>query len=447
MLKTNRCVLAIVAGLAAVAIPALAADDGAPSQVLFKNVRVFDGTSDMLSSKTDVLVEGNKIKAISGNAAQVAAGAKVIDGEGRVLMPGLIESHAHLAFPALPVPVLLGELPSYAVLHSADQVGRMLMRGVTTARDLGGEVFGLKKAIDEGLIPGPRIYPSGPLISQTSGHGDFRTANEQSPLLNGPLPPLEKMGQFRVADGVARVLSSVRENLRLGASQIKLAAGGGYASPADPIDTTQFSQEEIEAAVGAAADWGTYVTVHAYTPRAINRAIDAGVKVIEHGQLLDRKTLERMADEGIWLSTQPFTVCNEPQLSAFSNEKLAVVCKGTEFVYDTIRSIPKLKVTYGTDIFNDPVSIEKEIEMMERLLKWYKPVEILRMATGNTADLLKLSGPRNPYPGDLGVVKQGAYADLLLVDGNPLEDLKAVTNQQNLKVIMKDGKIFKNTLD
>mgnify|MGYP003573062484 FL=1 len=155
-----------------------------------------------------------------------------------------------------------------------------------------------------------------------------------------------------------------------------------------------------------------------------------------------------MADEGVFLSTQPFTVCHEPQLSDYSNEKLAEICKGTAFVYEAAKKIPNLKVTYGTDMFNLPEDVfGEQVKQMERLLKWYKPVEILKMATGNTTELWEMSGLRNPYSeGPIGVVKEGAYADMLLVEGNPLEDLGAVTNTDNLKIIMKDGVIYKNTL-
>lgn len=223
---------------------------------------------------------------------------------------------------------------------------------------------------------------------------------------------MERKGHTCLVDGVPLVQAAVRENLPHGASQIKLLVGGGYASPTDPIESTQLSFEEIKAAVDAAADFGTYVAVHVYSPRGANREIDAGVKVIEHGQLLDEKTLKRKADEGVWLSTQPFTTCNEPQLSDTSNAKLAVVCQGTEFVYKAIKKIPNLKVTYSTDIFNDPVNIENEIKWMNRLSKWHTPAKLLIMATGNGGELLKLNGLRNPYPGDLGVVQEGAYADL-----------------------------------
>jgi imidazolonepropionase-like amidohydrolase len=425
--------------------PLSAAEEQPKPQILFTNVSVFDGKADTLAEGMSVLIEGNLIKKVAKGKIN-ADGAKAIDGGGRILMPGLIESHAHLSFAALPLGDLLNSLPTYGHIIAAVQAEDMLMRGVTSARDMGGPVFGLKRAIDEGIIPGPRIYPSGTLISQTSGHADFRYQNQGHPNFGGVRSELENERFARVVDGIPQVLAAARENLRHGASQIKLAASGGYASPTDQIDSTQFTLDELKAAVDAATDWGTYVTVHAYTIRAVNRAIDAGVKVIEHGQLLDEKTLKRMADEGIWLSTQPFTVCNEPQLSANSNAKLAVVCKGTEFVYETIKNIPNLKVTYGTDIFNDPNNIGNEIKWTARLLKWYEPAEILKMTTGNAGELLKLSGPRNPYPdADLGVIKEGAYADVLLVDGNPLDDI-SVVGELDLRIIMKDGKIYKNTL-
>ena len=423
------------------------AEDKALGQILIRNVRIFDGISQKLSSPTGVLIIGNVIQKISGSAADSAqSNAQVIDGAGRVLMPGLIDSHVHLSFAALPMADWLNSRPGYMQVVAAANAEGFLMRGVTTVRDMGGPVFGLKRAIDEGILPGPRIFPSGTLISQTGGHGDLRYENENHPRFGGQRAEVDQEQVFRVVDGVPEVLAAVRDNLRLGASQVKLAAGGGYGSPTDPIESTQFTLDELKAAVSAAEDYGTYVTVHAYLVKSINRAIDAGVKVIEHGQLLDEKTLKRMADEGIWLSTQPFTVCNEPQLSASSNAKLAVVCKGTEFMYKTIKKYPKLKVTYGTDIFNDAVSLDKEVQWMGRLMKWYTPGEVLVMATGNAGELLKLSGSRNPYPGDLGVVKDGALADVLLVEGNPLDDITVVGDTDNLRVIIKDGKVYKNTL-
>jgi imidazolonepropionase-like amidohydrolase len=432
----------------ALAGSASAQEEKPKPQTLFNNVNIFDGKNDRLAEGMSVLVEGNLIKKIAKGNIEADTDATVIDGGGRTLMPGLADTHVHLGFASLPQAQLFTGRPGYSYIYSAGDAEAMLMRGVTVVRDMGGDVFGLKQAIDEGRVPGPRIFPSGAMVSQTAGHGDFRLPNQDNPRFGGPRPYWMKLGYVRLADGVPEVLAAVRENLRNGASQIKLAAGGGYGSPADPLLGNQFTFEEIKAAVDTAADWQTYVTIHAYHPSSINRAIDAGVKDIGHGQLLDEKTLQRMAKEGVFLSTQPFTVCSEPQLSDFSNEKLAEVCKGTAFVYETAKKIPNLKITFGTDLFFVPrETFGEQVKMMERLLKWYEPVEILRMATSTAGELFKMSGLRNPYTtGDLGVVKAGAYADLLLVDGNPIEDLTAVTNSDNLKIIMKDGKIYKNML-
>ena len=438
---------AAAALLAIAAIPTFAAEEKPKPKTLFTNVHIFDGVNEKRVENASVLVEGNLIKQISTDPIK-ADGATVIDGEGRTLMPGLADTHTHIGFASLPVAQLLTGLPGYSYIYSTIDAEAMLMRGVTVVRDMAGDTFALKAAIDQGVVPGPRIYPAGAGLTQTAGHFDFRFPNQEHPRFGGARPPFDVQGHSRVVDGVPEVLAAARENLRHGASHIKLAAGGGYSSPADPLLGNQFTFEEMKAAVDTASDWGTYVTIHSYHPSAINRAIDAGAKDVGHGQLLDEATLKRMAKEGVFLSTQPFTVCSEPQLDDFSNAKLAQVCKGTAFVYETAKKIPNLKVTFGTDLFFVPKEVmDGQVKQMERLLKWYKPVEILRMATGTAGELFKLSGLRNPYPeGDLGVVKKGAYADLLLVEGNPLKDLSAVTDQENLKIIMKDGKIYKNTL-
>lgn len=443
----NR-ILAVGIALSSLGSATLAQDTNKPPQILFTNVNVFDGKSDTLTKNANVLVEGNMIKQVS--TADIAAdGTTVIDGGGRTLMPGLSDTHVHISFATISEAGLFSGVPSYAYVRSVVDARDMLMRGVTSVRDMGGDTFGLKMAIDQGLIPGPRIYPAGAALSQTAGHYDFRAPNEGNPRFDGRRARAEDFGYILVVDGVADMLAGARENLRHGASHIKLAVGGGYASPSDPLEGNQFLFDEIKAAVDTAADWGTYVTVHGYHPSAINRAIDAGIKDVGHGQLLDKNTLQRMADEGVFLSTQPFTVCNEPQLDAVSNAKLAMVCKGTELVYKTAKDIPNLKVTYGTDIFLNPEAFGDQVKMMERLLPWYTPVEILRMATSTAGELFDLSGDmRNPYPdGDLGVLAVGAYADMLLVDGNPLQDLTVVTSADNLRIIMKDGVIYKNTLD
>ena len=275
---------------------------------LFQNVRIFDGKSAALSAPSNVLVRDNTIERISASPITVDTNAKVrvIAADGRVLMPGLIDAHWHAFMAATPQMLLMTADPSYLHLLAARQAEATLMRGFTTVRDLGGPVFGLKRAIDEGVMIGPRIYPSGAFISQTSGHGDFRFLFELPRTPGGPLSHSEVEGVAAIADSPDEVRLRAREQLRQGASQIKLMAGGGVASPYNPIESTQYTEAEIRAAVEAAENWGTYVTVHAYTPRAIRQAVAAGVKCIEHGQLIDEPTAKLLADKGIWWSLQPF---------------------------------------------------------------------------------------------------------------------------------------------
>jgi imidazolonepropionase-like amidohydrolase len=278
-----------------------------PAVTLFQNVRIFDGKSTALSAPSNVLVRNHVIERISVNPITVDSNANVtvIAGNGRVLMPGLIDAHWHAFMAATPQMVIMTADSSYLQLLAARQAEVTLMRGFTTVRDLGGPVFGLKRAIDEGVVVGPLIYPSGAFISQTSGHGDFRFSFEVPRTLAGPLSHSEVEGVAAIADSPDEVRLRTREQLRHGASQIKLMAGGGVASPYNPIESTQFTEAEIRAAVEAAENWGTYVTVHAYTPRAIRQAVAAGVKCIDHGQLIDEPTAKLLADKGIWWSLQP----------------------------------------------------------------------------------------------------------------------------------------------
>ena len=315
-------------------------------------------------------------------------------------------------------------------------------------RDLGGPVFGLKRAIDEGVTLGPRIYPSGAFISQTSGHGDFRFSFEVPRTLGGPLSHSEVEGIAAIADSPDEVRLRAREQLRQGASQIKLMAGGGVSSPYNPIESTQYTEPELRAAVEAAENWGTYVTVHAYTPRAIQQAIAAGVKCIDHGQLIDEPTAKLMADKGIWWSLQPFLDDEDaiPQVSPVSQKKAMEVFAGTDNAYKLAKKY-KIKTAFGTDVLFDARLATRQGAQLAKLVRWYTPGEALKMATGDNGELLALSGLVNPYPGKLGVVEEGALADLLLVDGNPVENIKLIEDpDKNFVVIMKDGRIFKNLL-
>jgi imidazolonepropionase-like amidohydrolase len=267
---------------------------------LFQNVRIFDGKSEVLSAPSNVLVTGNTIERISVSPITVEAAnadVRVIAADGRVLMPGLIDAHWHAFMAATPQMILMTADAPYLHLLAARQAEATLLRGFTTVRDLGGPVFGLKRAIDEGVMVGPRIYPSGAFISQTSGHGDFRFVFEVPRTLGGPLSHSEVEGIAAIADSPDEVRLRAREQLRNGASQIKLMAGGGVASPYNPIESTQYTEPEIRAGVEAADNWGTYVTVHAYMPRAIRQAVAAGVKCLEHGHLIDEPTAKLLADE------------------------------------------------------------------------------------------------------------------------------------------------------
>jgi imidazolonepropionase-like amidohydrolase len=377
-------------------------------------------------------------------------GVPKLNGGGRVLMPGLIDAHTHLFMAALSPEVLLSPKTTVENLNKIAETTAtgMLLRGFTSVRDLAGPVFDLKKSIDKGTVVGPRIWPSGAMISQTSGHGDFRSLSDLPRTPSTPLSPGELLGAGAIADGVDEVLRATREQLMRGASQIKLAAGGGVSSNFDPLDVSQYTETEIRAAVEAAANWNTYVTVHAYTPTAIQTAIRAGVKCIDHGQLMNEATAKLMAEKGIWLSMQPFI---EDGASAFlegspNRIKQQQMFKGTDNAYALAKKY-NLKTAWGTDQLWDAEQLKKQGEMLTRMVRWYTPFEVLKMATSINAELLALSGPRNPYMGKLGVVEEGALADLLLLDGDPLENIKLIEDPaKNFLVIMKDGKIYKNKL-
>ena len=421
------------------------------ADTLFQNVRIFDGKSAQLSAPSFVLVRGNHIERISSTPIPTdrRADTVVIDGAGRTLMPGLIDAHWHtMLVRPTPVTAMTDDI-GYINLVAGVEATDTLMRGFTTVRDLGGPAFSLKRAIDEGLIVGPRIYPSGAMITITGGHGDFRQPFELPRTVGGPLTRSEQIGGSMIADSPDEVRLRTREQLMLGASQIKLTAGGGVASPHSPLDVSTFTEPELRAAVEAAENWGTYVTVHAYTSVAIQRAIAAGVKCIEHGHLMDEETARLMAEKGIWLSTQPFT---EDLGKAFpegseQRRKFEEVLAGVNHTYTLARKY-KLKTAFGTDVLFSPAMAQQQGALLAMLTRWYTPAEVLKMATGDNARLLELSGPRNPYPGKLGVIEEGALADLLLVDGNPLENINLVADPaRKFVVIMKDGRVHKNLLN
>ena len=446
MLLFRRLFL-ITAVLLILCAPAVAQPE---TTTLFQNVRVFDGKSGTVSAASNVLIKGNIIASVS--TADIAVDPKasptIISGGGRVLMPGLIEAHWHAMMVAPTFATALTADMGYINLVAGREAEATLMRGFTTVRDLGGPTFGLKRAIDEGITAGPRIYPSGAFISQTAGHGDFRQLSDIPRTQNTPLSYAERIGVAAIADSPDEVRLRTRENLMRGASQIKLMAGGGVSSPFGPLDTTQYTEAELHAAVEAAEDWGTYVAVHAYTPRSIKRAIDAGVLCIEHGHLLDDATAKLMAEKGIWLSIQPFLDDEDanPVHSPMMRARQLEVIAGTDRAYALAKRY-KIKTAFGTDVLFDARLAGRQGAQLAKLVRWYTSGEALKMATGDNGQLLALSGLRSPYPGKLGVVEEGALADLLLVDGNPVENIELISDPaRNFVVIMKDGKIFKNLL-
>jgi len=414
---------------------------------LFENVRIFDGKGGALSAPSNVLIKGNIIARISTASIAAEPGTTVIAGRGRTLMPGLIDAHWHtMLVRPTPQEAISGDV-GYTNLVAGAEAADTLMRGFTTVRDMGGPAFGLKRAIDRGIVIGPRIYPSGAMLTVTGGHGDFRQLSELPRIVGGPPSRMEAIGGSMVVDSPDEVRLRTREQLMQGASQVKLTAGGGVASPFSPLDVSTFTLEELRAAVEAADNWGTYVAVHAYTPAAIQRSIEAGVKCIEHGHLMDEATAKLMADKGIWLSTQPFLEDEDmiplPPGSPEQDKQMEVV-GGTDKVYALAKKY-KIKTAFGTDTLFSKALADRQGAQLAKLVRWYTPAEVLAMATSANGELLQLSGLRNPYPGKLGVVEEKALADLVLVEGNPLDDINLIADPaKNFKVIMKDGRIYKN---
>jgi len=417
--------------LASFAVPreasALTEQPAAPDRpVLLTNLRLFNGLEQRVREGVSILVNGNRIEALP-DASETVSDARVVDCGGRLAMPGLIDAHWHSTLCGITQIEAMTADVGYVHLVAAREAERTLMRGFTTVRDASGPAFALKQAIDRGIVNGPRIYPSGAMISQTSGHGDFRMRYEVPRGETTPLSHFEIVGAAVIGDGVPEVLRRVREQLMLGATQIKLAGGGGVASAYDPLDSIQYREEELRAAVQAAEDWGTYVMIHTYTPVAIQRAIRAGVKSIEHGQLADEDA----------------NVHADPKARLLQEE----VARGTVRAYELSKKY-NVKTAWGTDILFSPRSLPNHARQLAKLApRFYEPLEILSIATGINGELVGLSGPRNPYDGAVGVIAPGTLADILVADGDPEKSLDLLTDpEQNLRLIMKDGRIYKDTL-
>lgn len=418
------------------------------TNILINDVEIFNG-KDQKTIKANVLIVDQLIHRISKEKVETDnyENITIIDGKGKFLMPGLIDAHYHAMFASLPQVVLLTSDIGYVNLVAGKNAENLLMNGYTSIRDLGGPVFGLKKAIDQGVSNGPRIWPSGAFISQTGGHGDFRLPNEIPSDPNRGLSYAERINAAAIADSPDAVRLRTREQLMQGASQVKLMAGGGVSSVYDPLDVTQYTENEIKAAVEAAENWGTYVTVHAYTPRAIQQAIQAGVKCIDHGQLVDEATVKMMVKKNVFWSLQPFIdEGNTGNLSPESRAKQLEMYAGTDNAFAMAKKY-KMKIAYGSDVLFNKNKASKPNAQLLKMKRWFDNYEILKMATADNADLLALSGKRSPYKAKVGIIEEGAFADLLIIDGNPIENLELFTDtKSNLLLIMKSGQIYKNKL-
>jgi len=426
---------------------AQAAPPGPTPPIVFGNFLLFDGKSRALRGGLRLLVEGNRIKQLATGDVTPPEGARMIDCGGRIIMPGLIDAHWHTIFAAVSINALFSADIGYIFLTASAEAERTLMRGFTTVRDLGGPSFALKQAIDEGLVTGPRIYPSGALITTTGGHGDLRFLSDLPRRPGGPLSYMERTGAANIADNADEVRLRVREQLLQGASQIKLMGGGGVASPRTTLNMFTFTEPEFRAGVEAAADGNTYVAVHAYPSAQIQRAVAAGVQCIEHGHLMDERTAMLMAEKDIWLSTQPFVSDDDAApMTGQSRTNLLQVIAGTNTVYALAKE-HKVKTAFGTDLLFSSTITERQGLMLTHLTRWYDNGDILKMATSVNGELLAMSGPRNPYQGKLGIIEENALADLLVVDGNPIDDIELVARpDENFLIIMKDGKIYKDAL-
>ena len=419
---------------------------GADQPILLTNLRYFDGTTLAMQTGREILIQNGRIAGIMP-AGEGPEDARRLDCGGRAVIPGLIDAHWHSTLVGVTQMQAMTADIGFVHLMAGRVAGATLQRGFTTVRDTGGPAFGLKTAIDRGVIAGPRILASGAMITQTSGHGDFRMLNEL-PRADGDIAYIERVGVSAIADGRAEVLRRTREQLMKGASQIKLMAGGGVSSLYDPLESLQFTEEELRAGVAAASDWGTYVCVHVYTPKGIQRALRAGVKSIEHGQLADLETVRMIRDEGAWWSIQPFLGDEDanPKDDPRQRAKQEEVAKGTVSAFEMGMS-EGVKMAFGTDVLMNPAGAATQGRQLAKLTRFMSPLQALRMATGAAGELLAMSGDRMSYDGPLGVIEEGAAADLLVVEGDPEAGLDWLdTPEDSLSLIVKDGAIVKAAL-
>jgi imidazolonepropionase-like amidohydrolase len=405
----------------------------------FKNFELLDPEAGELRGGHELVVEGDKIREVSAKPIKLAT-ASVIDCDGRTLMPGLIDSHVHVVLSEVVIRNLENVPLTLMTARAAELMRRMLDRGFTSVRDTGGADWGLKDATEKWLLPGPRLFIAGRAIGPTGGHSDSRRRTDFGMRCQCCNALSFSMG---IADGVSEIRRTVREELRQGCDQVKIMMSGGVASPYDPLDSLQFSVKEVEAAVEEAHAFGRYVCAHAYTPQAITRAANAGVRTIEHGNLIDDASAKLMAEKGMFLVANLVTYFEMKEHAAEYGMSSDMLAKNDLVIDGALKSLEICKrhgipVAYGTDLLGQlQVAQSEEFTLRAQVLS---PAEIIRSATTIGAQIVRMEGK-------LGCVKPGAFADLLVVDGNPLNELRLLQEQGlHLSLIMKGGRLHKNRL-
>jgi len=409
------------------------------SSFLFSGGRFLDPRRGELMDGIEVLTEGERVKEISDRPIKSAAATR-LDLGGRTLMPGLIDGHLHVFLNEVNIGALDAVPLTLLAINGAIALKNSLMRGFTSVRDTAGGDFGIKAAVERGLIEAPRLFISGQALSQTGGHGDFRKRT-QSGLGCDCCSGLAYTA--RIADGVPEVIKATRDELRKGADFIKIMVSGGVASQADPLESLQYRMDEIQAAVEEATNWGKYVAAHAYSSQAVMRAVSAGVRTIEHGNLIDEPTAATMARKGAFLVPTLIAYDSmrrrgrEYGLSEYSLQKNEVVLAAGLHSVELARNAG-VKIGFGTDLLGQLQNDQcREFLIRAELMK---PAEIIHSATIVNAEILQRAG-------ELGELKPGAYADLLVVDGDPLADLNLFQDEgRHLSAIMKGGRFYKNRL-
>jgi imidazolonepropionase-like amidohydrolase len=410
--------------------------------IIFANCAVLDGTRRERREDHYVLVEGGQIREVSDRPIKNEA-AETVDLRGNTLMPGLIDAHVHVIAVDQMLARLAEQPVSLVTLQAARVLEGMLQRGFTTIRDAGGADGGLAQAVEDGLVRGPRIFPSGQALSQTGGHGDLRPRTRSVSVVACACCE-GGAGLARIADGVSECRRAARDELRKGATQIKIMASGGVASPYDPVWNLQYSEEEVRAIVEEARGWHTYVMAHAYSPEAIRRSIDFGVRSIEHGNLIDRATAEHVAGADAFVVP---TLVTFDAMHRFGRElgfpevslgKLGNVREAGLRSLEILQAAG-VKIGFGTDLLG-PMHRHQSREFVIRA-EAMAPFDIIRSATIVNAELLNRSG-------EIGVVAPGSRADLIAIDGNPLADISLLDGQgDHLTHIMKDGVFYKRLND